>query len=58
MWDADGLLILAKVLVTCDLYSFRTRRMLQRMERAEITPLQAAKIIVEQPLCAQKRPVK
>ena len=44
-WQVDELLILADALATADLNTFVVRWALQRLERGEITPLEAARNI-------------
>ena len=44
-WKVPDLLILADALASADLNTFAVRRVLQRMERGEIKPIDAARMI-------------
>ncbi len=44
-WTVPDLLEFGEAIAAVDLHSFVVRRTLQRLERGEITPLEAAKMI-------------
>jgi len=49
-WTVPDLLILADAIAAAGLHTFLVRRALQRMERGELTPLEAVKLIASKQL--------